>query len=285
MPIKVRSRIALFVLFFLGSSAYCESKLRIIALTPALAEMVASLIGPPYSEIAGVTEYTDFPVEISKKPSIGPYPKINLERLMALSPTLIFATQEGNSKDQIDWIRKKGIEVKIFDPKTTQDIISTLLAMGEELGKQQRAKSLALEFEKEVGKLKATVAQSTFPEKSKVFYQLDQNPLISVGGTAFVSMILAEFGFGNIFSDLENPYPRVSKEEVIKRNPDWIVILGSGAKDKASKNMAKSWSGYSSLRAHQLNQVVIANSQELTRPSLRVLTGVESLVKITSKKP
>jgi iron complex transport system substrate-binding protein len=278
MPKTIKGLIFLFTFsLFLIFSKGVYAQQRIIALTPALAEMVSLLLDPPYSEIVGVTEYTNFPLSLAQKPSIGPYPKVNLEKLISLKPTLIFATTEGNAKEQVEWIRKQGILVRLFDPKTTSQMSETLTAISLDLEKSERARELIKKFNFDIEHLKAEVAQWSEGKRGKVFFQLDQNPLISIGRSAFVSMVLTEFGIQNIFSDLERAYPRISKEEVIKRNPDWIVILNAGLESRSSGEMVNFWNANRDLSAVQKKQVLSVQSDQLVRPTFRILAGVREI--------
>src|SRR4051812_6042349 len=74
---------------------------RVVALAPSLAELAADLSGNQLEKIVGVSDYTDYPPRLEKTPSVGPYSRFNLEKVVALKPDLVLATLDGNPRDQV----------------------------------------------------------------------------------------------------------------------------------------------------------------------------------------
>src|SRR4051812_49211910 len=67
---------------------------KVISLSPALTEMIYALgLG---EKIAGVSEFSDYPAEARQKPSVGPYTKPIIEKIIALKPDLILLPIEGS---------------------------------------------------------------------------------------------------------------------------------------------------------------------------------------------
>ena len=77
-----------FALFALAAQAAPQ---RIVTLAPSLGELAADLAGGNLGRIVGVSEYTDYPPTLKHVASIGPYSKVNLERVVALKPDLTSA--------------------------------------------------------------------------------------------------------------------------------------------------------------------------------------------------
>lgn len=67
--------------------------------------------------------------------------------------------------------------------------------------------------------------QYTREEPLRVFYQVWDQPLYTVGGQQIISDALAVCGARNVFADLSLPHP-VSVESVLQRNPD-VIIAGT----------------------------------------------------------
>src|SRR5437868_2217075 len=78
-----------------------DRRQRIVTVTPALGELVSDFLKGQLQRLVGVSEYTNYPVSLQKITSIGPYHQFNLEKVTALRPDLVFASTDGNSKDQI----------------------------------------------------------------------------------------------------------------------------------------------------------------------------------------
>src|SRR4051812_45152654 len=84
---------------------------RIVTLAPSLGELASDLLGPELDRIVGVSEFTDYPPTLSKIPSIGPYVRINVEKVLSLKPDLVLGTVSGNSKEQVEQLIALGLHV------------------------------------------------------------------------------------------------------------------------------------------------------------------------------
>jgi iron complex transport system substrate-binding protein len=253
-----------------------EHPQRIVTLAPSVAELAAEILSVDLQKIVGVAENTDDPPTLQELPSVGPYSHVSIERVLALKPDLVIATTDGNSRDQIEHLRELHIPVFVFSTQNFENIEVALEQMGELLGEKERGLQLGHKFR---DALIATRNRShvRHPSPKSVMLQLDDQPLIVVGGGSFLSEALEIVGAKNAFSDLKSSYPRPSLEEVRKRNPEMIVVLSFGQDKDRFKKMALMWNRFSSLTATRLNQVVLLSSDALLRPSLRSLDGLAAL--------
>lgn len=78
-------------------------------------------------------------------------------------------------------------------------------------------------------------------------------------------------------------YPRPSLEDVMKRNPDVIVILALGTDAKPFQRMAAGWKRLPGIKAVKDNRVVIVDGDTVTRPTLRLLEGLSRLERAVYK--
>ena len=117
-----------------GTAVHVQSHpVRIITLAPSLAELVCEFFGNG-DRIVGVSEYTDFPPELKKIKTIGPYSHVNLETVFALKPDLVLATLDGNSKDQIGHLRELGVPVIVVATETFPQIENSITLISTALG-------------------------------------------------------------------------------------------------------------------------------------------------------
>src|SRR5690606_4617078 len=94
---------------------------RIIPLLPSLAETVVEILGEE-TRIVGVSEYSDFPASLSKKPSIGPYSKPNLETIISLKPDLVLASSDGSPQEIVSRLKKIGIPVLSVGTESIEEV-------------------------------------------------------------------------------------------------------------------------------------------------------------------
>ena len=101
---------------------------RIIPLAPSLTEILYALgLG---DRVAGVTRYSYFPPEALKKPRVGSYIDLNVERILSLSPDLVIGTADGNKPGVVDLLEQARIPVYIVNPRTVMDMIRTIDRLG-----------------------------------------------------------------------------------------------------------------------------------------------------------
>ncbi|HTL11212.1 MAG TPA: helical backbone metal receptor [Bdellovibrionota bacterium] len=256
---------------------------RIVTLAPSLGELAAEILGPDLGVIAGVSEYTDFPPALSSKPSVGPFHRINVERVVALKPDLVLATLDGNPRDRVLQLRELGLRVIVVDTSTLDSVARSFLWVGHALGRTREGEGLARRLTEGLTALKARAAgraHSGVPRPT-VLLQLDRQPLVAVGGDTFLNQALEVVGARNSLEDLRTRYPRPAIEEVIRRDPDWIVVLAmAGSPDAAFAKMAEDWKALKNLKAVSRSQVRILKADGLARPSVRLLEGLALLEKL-----
>ncbi|MDQ1315874.1 MAG: iron complex transport system substrate-binding protein, partial [Pseudomonadota bacterium] len=104
-----------------------------------------------------------------------------------------------------------------------------------------------------------------------VFYQVWDRPLMTVGGTHWISDALALCGARNVFADLRALSPVVSREAVLRRAPE-LIVSGSDAPD-----VRRQWQHFAGLPAVKNNAFVRVDADRLHRPTPRLLEGVAEL--------
>ena len=245
---------------------------RIVTLIPSLGELAADLAGDDLWKIVGVSESTDYPPALSKVESVGPYaPRFNLERVVALKPDLVLASQDGNPKDQVLHLRELGLPVVVVSTHTLQEIKDSIrivsLAMGNEIrgGKMIAQLETGIEHVRERAKSR--------PHR-KVLLQVGSEPLVVVGKKTFLHEALVTVGAENIYGDSSLGYPKPSMEDVITRNPDVILILAMGHETESAEMMAKKWQQYPRLSAVREHHIQVIAGDPIVRPTLRLLEGL-----------
>jgi iron complex transport system substrate-binding protein len=254
---------------------------RIVTLAPSIAELVSDFLGIELQRIVGVTESTDFPPALKKVPSVGQYQKLNLEKIASLKPDLIIATKDGNSKDQIDHLRELGLPVLVLSTNSFSEVESSMKLVAEVLGPKSTLESRALidRFEQAIATFRERGSKRV-PRK-RIMLELDDNPLIVVGGKSFLNEAASLIGTENIYSDSNTGYPRPSKEDVIMKNPDIILLptFGAGFGLGNPEFIAKleAWALYPTMKAVKTHQVKAFEGDTLLRPSMRLLDGLALL--------
>ncbi len=196
---------------------------RIVSLAPHATELLfAAGAG---AQVVGVSAYSDFPPQATRLPSVGDAMRADLERIIALKPTLIVAWKSGNHPAQLARLRTIGLPVFDSEPRKLDDIASSLERLGILAGSNEGV-AAAARFRAELSALRerySTRAPVT------VFYQIWPAPLMTLNDAHIVSEAIRLCGGVNLFGKLAPLVPTVSREAVVRADPQVIFVSDDDA--------------------------------------------------------
>jgi ABC-type Fe3+-hydroxamate transport system substrate-binding protein len=258
------------------ATASAPVPVRVVTLMPSLGELAYDLAADPERTIVGVSEYSDYPPALKQKPSIGPYFKVNLERIAALKPDLILASTDGNTPDQIAHLRELKLRVVVIDTRSFAEIEASMRAIGRALGQPDKGERMAQRFAAGLAEARAR-AQGRAPRRLVV--QLGENPLVVAGGKTFLNEAVEIIGAKNLYADSPTGYPRPALEDVLKRAPEQVVVLAMGTDRALFARMRAGWDARKGIRA------TVVEADALARPSFRLIEGIARLEKAVYGQP
>ena len=239
---------------------------RIIALTPHLTELLFA-VGAG-TQLVGVDSASDYPKAAQALPRVGDYSRINFERILALKPDLVIVWVGGNRAADIHGLNKMGLPVLHTQASRLDDVARLLRLIGRASGHAGEGEAAARGYSVRLDALQVRGGQK--PPVS-VFYQVWDRPLMTVGGSHWISDALAVCGARNVFADLRAASPVVSREAVLRRAPE-LIVSGSDAPDTR-----RQWQRYASLPAVKNQAFVRVDADRLHRPTPRLIEGVAEL--------
>lgn len=239
---------------------------RIISLTPHLTELLFA-VGAG-AQLVGVDSASDYPAAARTLPRVGDYSRIQFERILALKPDLVLVWVGGNRAADIHGLKEMGVPVLHTQATRLDDVARLLRLIGQASGHAAAGEAAARDFSVRLAALKEGSARQ--PPVS-VFYQVWDRPLMTVGGTHWISDALTVCGARNVFADLRGLSPVVSREAVLKRAPA-LIVSGSDAPD-----MRRPWQRFASLPAVKNDAFVRVDADRLHRLTPRLLEGVAEL--------
>ncbi len=242
---------------------------RIVSLAPHITEnLFAAGVG---AHVVGTVDYADFPPAAARLPRVGSYARIDLESLLALKPDLVIAWQSGNSPGLIDKLRHLGVPVYLSQTGQIESVATELERFARLGGAEREGATAAQQFRVRLGKLRAAYAERP---TVKVFYEIWNQPLMTVGGKQMISDVIRLCGGDNVFAGIDALAPTVSQEAVLAANPEVIVAAGIGEQRPAWLDEWKKWSG---LLATQRDNLFVIHPDWMHRPTPRLLDGAERL--------
>ncbi|MHB9799133.1 cobalamin-binding protein [Pseudomonas sp. MT3] len=240
---------------------------RVVSLAPSLTDMVLELGAA--DRLVGVLDGGPRPPALNGMASVGRYGQVNLEQVLNLHPDLLLVWPGAVPEAQLARLKSFGIPLYIVDPHRLEDVARQLRELGERLGRQEQGQALARQFEV---RLQALRSQHRRERPLKVFYQVWNRPLYTLGGNQIISDALAVCGGRNLFADLSLPAPQVSQEAVLARDPE-VILGGSHAELQA-------WTQMPQLTATRLGQLWSIPDKNLERPSYAMLDATEKLCRL-----
>jgi len=247
---------------------------RIIALVPSLTEILFSL--GLDDRVVGVTDFATYPPAARKKPKIGSFFNLNLEKIISLHPDLIVASLDGKQEKIIASLREFHLPIYRVNPKSLNDIYRSISNLGEITATLPQAHRVILSMKKRVGMVEKRVARLP---KVRVFYQVGVDPIVTVNGDTFAADLIRRAG--GILVTKKNPvlYPRYSIERVIADNPQ-VIIISSMSPTTNYRRFAGTWTRWRSIEAVRLHRVYVIDADLVDRPSPRIVQGLEKIARL-----
>jgi iron complex transport system substrate-binding protein len=239
---------------------------RIISLAPHLTELLFA-VGAG-SQVVGVDGASDYPLAAQTLPRVGDYSRINYERILALKPDLVLVWVGGNRAADIHRLEQMGLPVLHTQATRLGDVARLLRLIGQASGHVRQGEAAAQDFSMRLAALQVRDGRNA---PVAVFYQVWDRPLMTVGGTHWISDALELCGARNVFSDVRALSPVVSLEAVLRRAPA-LIVSGSDAPD-----MRLMWQRFSGLPAVKNQAFVRVDADRLHRLTPRLIDGVTEL--------
>ncbi|CAA9367595.1 MAG: Vitamin B12 ABC transporter, B12-binding component BtuF [uncultured Gemmatimonadetes bacterium] len=236
---------------------------RVVSLLPAGTETLVALGAG--DRIVGRTRYDDLP-EVAHLPSVGGGLDPSLEALVALQPDLVLAFETAGGSRIRARLEELGIPVFAIAPQDTTDIFRNLERLGQLVGRDAAADSIARHVRAELDAVRSSVRGRQTPT---VFYVVGIDPPMTAGPQTFISQLIGVAGGRTSVPDVQALWPQISLEEIVHRQPD-IVLLPVGKDSAASLARLRSEPGWRELRAVQQGRIATVPADLMNRPGPRI---------------
>ncbi|MCL1972688.1 MAG: helical backbone metal receptor [Endomicrobia bacterium] len=248
----------LLFLVVITSIAFAADYKRIVSLAPSITESLYEL--GIDEKVIGITMYCS-PGK-SKKEIIGTLLEPDLEKIVMLKPDLIISTKEGNNKAAVEKIQRLGFDVYTMESAGSfKDICENFKALAVKVGRKQKAEELIEKAEAEVREI---YSNTLFLPRESVFWEVGAKPLYTAGKQSFVNDYNFYTATMNIYEDINMRYPSISREDVIERNPDIIILVNMG---DISKDEIKNWEKYNTVTAVRNKRVYMIDVNDIFTPT------------------
>ncbi len=252
---------------------------RIISMSPAITEILFK-IGAG-KRVVGVTDYCAYPPEAAKLPKLGGILNPNVERMISIKPDLIIHHYD-SIKIQ-DFAIKLGVESLPVKLTTLNSILDSIQKIGQKLDLLDSAKMLRLKLENEINFYKSKLKSQR--KKSVLLLLGDSDDpmrdLYAAGRNTFLGELLSLAGGDNIIPETLAEYPKVSREYIIHKSPEAIIIAGPMAKlsHEQKKANIKRWAKFTTVRAVKNNNIHYIGHDYILIPGPRLIKLIDQFAK------
>jgi iron complex transport system substrate-binding protein len=248
---------------------------KIISLAPSNTEIVYAL--GLEDRLVGVTEYCDYPEAAKEKPLIGGFSTVDIEKVVAIQPDLILATNI--HKDEVlPQLERLGLTVLTLDPKTVDEILEAINLIGWFTGKKEEASHLVTEMDNRIKAVTDKTLALSEAQRPAIFYILWHDPLKTVSAETRIHELIVKAGGMNIAQDLEGDYPTMSLEAVLMANPQVIIACsGHGTGENLPFQFALTEPRLAEVDARRNDRVYEIDADLTSRPAPRIVDGLEKL--------
>jgi iron complex transport system substrate-binding protein len=241
---------------------------RIVSLAPSITESLFA-IGAG-SQVAGVTDYCNYPPEAKQRPHVGGMITPSIETIAALRPDLVLVSMEGNLKEDFSGLTALGVPVAVTNPRSLEGIYASLTMLGTLTGHADSAARL-------VAALRTRENAINRPAKSqpRVLLLVSLQPLIAAGERTFITELLTRAGSRNVAAGLKLTYPTMSREAVVSDDPDVIFVMSDVlSTPEELVRMYPEWKRLSAVRNGRVHRI---DADIVSRPGPRAVDGLQIL--------
>lgn len=174
---------------------------RIISLVPSQTELLYHL--GLEEEVVGITKFCIHPEQwFHSKERVGGPKKIKIDKVRSLSPDLIIANKEENTKEDVEALRKIA-PVWLSDVFNLEDAYEMISQVSLICGKEEEGRQINSQIKSNFEKLTA------IKNNPRVLYMIWKKPYMAVASNTFIHYILTEhLGFKNVLGN-QVRYPEI----------------------------------------------------------------------------
>ena len=242
---------------------------RIVSLAPHITELLfAAGAG---SKVVGVVAHSNYPPAATTLPQVGTHTQVDLEAVAALKPDLVIAWKTGNRDAQLDRLTALGIPVYVNEPRSLEAVAQSLEHFGRLAGSEPAANAAATAFRQRQAALAARYRERP---PVRLFYQIWNQPLMTINDEQVISDAIRLCGGVNVFGGLTQLAPSISTEAVLAADPE--AIVASGMADSRPEWLDQ-WKRWPSLKATAAGNLFFIPPDLIQRHTPRLLDGAERL--------
>jgi iron complex transport system substrate-binding protein len=239
---------------------------RIVSLAPSNTEILFAIgVG---DRVVADTASCDYPTEAANRPHVGGLSAGDLEKIQVTFPDLVVAVGSINRK-LIAALRANRIPTLVVQPKTTDDVLTSIRLIGRAVGEDQKADAIAQDVKERIDRVRTTSAKASHKPTCLIAYSV--NPIYTSPTDSFIHDLISIAGGTDIVNE---PLSQdiISPAVVVERAPE-VILCSATLQPRLSAQP-----GFGAIPAIKNRRFFSGPAGEaLTRPGPRLASAVEEL--------
>lgn len=264
---KFITKITILFLAVLALTAISyASPQRVISTSPHITEILLKL--GTGKQIVGVTKYCKLPPEYKKVTIVGDM-TLNREKLIALHPDLIIVDASFIGRNR-DFIKKSKIPMLQISCNNIKEFKNSVRKIADAMGCRATGEAKIKRFEAQIAKISARAAK--IKHKKRVFFEIWNSPLTTVGKNSFITELIQIAGGAPIYPKGADKYGYITAEYLLKADPEIVFLTTSNLNE-----LPPYWKH---IKAYRDKKIFKLKPDLFVRPSFNMSQAAEELQKM-----
>jgi iron complex transport system substrate-binding protein len=274
---------------------------RIVSLSPSNTEILFA-VGAGDS-VVGVTDYCNYPTDVEERietdeiARVGGYWNPSVEAIVSLKPDLVLVStaqctvKTNNCKTNCSRrceltikvaskLKSYGLNVLTLSPHSINDVLDDVLLVGKTTGNSAQAVNLVKTLRQRIDTVVTNL--KTLSDKPKVYFEVWNNPYISVNSGTWIGNLISLAGGENVFREAISEWPIIRSEDIIQRDPDVMVfpVIPGVPRFWGSFDAVKKRPGWKKITAVRNGSLYELPRDCVSRPGPRLVDSLEMLAEM-----
>jgi len=256
---------------------------RIISLYSGHTENICSMGGA--DRLIGISTSDDYPPEILNLPRFS-Y-RDDPEKFIAAAPDLVLVRPmiERSQPQLLTKLRAVGITVVSLQPNSMADMFAYWQELGQLSGHQQEAATMIQTFRENIEHMRQQLQRVGSDKRPRVYFEAIHSKMKTFAPDSIGAFVLEQAGGINVASDAEQVRTTnigfYGKEKLLAKGQEIDVFLAQqGKMNPITIDEIREEPGFMAIRAVRDNRIFLVDEQLVSRPTLRILDGIDHIHKL-----
>jgi iron complex transport system substrate-binding protein len=254
---------------FGNAISFAARPTRIVSLNPTTTEILFA-IGAG-SRLVGRSKWDSWPDSAKAVTNVGEAMQPNVESVLNTHPDLVVFYASNDNRAAEGRLRAAGIRTIALRIDSIAQFRRATKLLGRLTGDSARAVAVVDSVDATLDRVRAATKDL---KKVTVFFHTWNSPIITIGAQSFLNDLTEIAGGTNVYGDIQKVAPVVTLEDVVKRNPDVMLVGPATAKMMLS---SPQWQAVPAVKA---KRVFVYDTNTVGRPSVKLGMGAVNIANL-----